>query len=275
MNVGFRFLVSRLKLNTAKLLGLVCLSLLTAPAALAQSNPSISIDDITVPEGDNGLFSGKSFTLRLSAPSNNQVTITATTQAGSAIDNVDFAPGLLVFNFAPGQTTQTLDIFIKGDTTPEGTEEFFVNLSNPVNATIADGQGVGTIIDDDALILLTQTGSQRAVALDSVFFTTETFPILNTLNFSSDSRTRIAVFAIGLKLSAGETAAAVTASAEDAQGTLRPLTVEFVGTPANFEWLSQVVLKLNDQIPVPADAKIRISLHGQTSNAVPVGVKAQ
>jgi hypothetical protein len=275
MNVGFRFLVSRLKPNTVKLLGLVCLLLLMAPATLGQSDPTISINDITVPERDNGLFSGKAFTLTLSAASTKQVSVTCTTQAGSATDNVDFGAGSLVVTFQPGQTTQTLDVFINGDTIPEGTEDFFVNLSNPVNATIADGQGVETIIDDDALILLTQTGSQRAVALDSVFFTMETFPIVNTLNFSSDNRTRIMVFAIGLKLSAGETASAVTATAEDAVGTLRPLTVEFVGTPANFEWLSQVNLKLNDQIPVPADAKIRISLHGQTSNAVPVAVKAQ
>jgi hypothetical protein len=246
-----------------------------APATLAQSDPTISINDITVPERDNGLFSGKAFTLSLSAATNKQVSVTCTTQAGSATDNVDFGAGSLVVTFQPGQTTQTLDVFINGDTIPEGTEDFFVNLSNPVNATIADGQGVETIIDDDALILLTQTGSQRAVALDSVFFTMETFPIVNTLNFSSDNRTRIMVFAIGLKLSAGETASAVTATAEDSQGTIRPLTVEFVGTLQNFEWLTQVVVKLNDQIAVPGDAKIRISLHGQTSNAVPVAVKAQ
>lgn len=275
MNPGFRFRVSRLKLNSIRLFGLVCLLLLTAPAALAQADPTISINDITVRERDNGFFSEKAFTLTLSAASNKVVSVTATTQAGTASDNVDFGAGSLVLMFQPGQTTQTLDVFINGDTVPEGTEEFFVNLTNPVNATIADGQGIETIIDDDSLILLTQTGSQRAVALDSVFLTTETFPIVNTLNFSSDSRTRISVFAIGLKLAAGETAAAVTATAEDSQGTIRPLTVEFVGTVQDFGWLSQVVVKLNDQIPVPADAKIRISLHGQTSNAVPVAVKAQ
>jgi len=272
MNVEFRFQLSPV---TAKLLGLLCLLLLTAPIALAQSDPTISINDITVVERDNGLFSGTSFTLTLSAASTKQVTITATTQAGSATDNVDFAPGTLVINFQPGQTTQTLGIFINGDTIPEGTEQFFVNLSSPVNATIADGQGVCTIVDDDTLILLTQTGSLRPPALDSVFLTTEPFPIVNTLNFSSDNRTRISLFAIGLKLAAGETAAAVTATAEDSQGTIRPLTVEFAGTVQNFEWLSQVVVKLNDQIAVPGDAKIKISLHGQTSNAVPVAVKAQ
>ena len=121
MNVGFRFLVSRLKLNTVKLLGLVCLLLLAAPAALAQSDPTIRINDITVPERDNGLFSGKAFMLTLSAASNKQVSVTCTTQAGTASDNVDFGAGSLVVSFLPGQTTQTLDVFINGDTIPEGT----------------------------------------------------------------------------------------------------------------------------------------------------------
>jgi uncharacterized protein (TIGR03437 family) len=77
-----------------------------------------------------------------------------------------------------------------------------------------------------------------------------------------------------LKLAAGETASAVTATAEDTQGTIRPLTVEFVGAVPNFEWMTQVNLKLTDQIPA-GDVKIRISLHGVTSNAVLAQVKLQ
>jgi hypothetical protein len=147
-----------------------------------------------------------------------------------------------------------------------------MNLSNPVNATIARGQGVGTIIDDDALILLTEANVQRAIALDSPLFTRDVFPITNDLNFSSDHRTRVSLFAIGLKLSAGDTVAAVTATAEDSQGTVRPLAVEFLAIPAGFDWLTQVIVKMNDQ-PTTGDLKIKISLHGETSNAVLIGVK--
>src|SRR5207249_2215454 len=38
---------------------------------------------------------------------------------------------------------------VNGDTINEADETFFVNLSNAANATISDGQGVGTILDDD------------------------------------------------------------------------------------------------------------------------------
>ncbi len=259
--------------NKARLLGLLCLLFATAGITFAQGTPTLSINDITVNERDSGLF-GWDFTIRLSAPSTQPVSVTVSTQAGSAAGNADFGAGSTVVDIPAGQTSQSVTVFIIGDTAVEGTEEFFLNLSNPVNATIGDGQGVGTIVDDDALILLNQTGSNRAVALDSANFVAEVLPIITERNFSTDQRTRLAVFAIGLKLAAGETASAVTATAEDSLGTVRQLTVEFVGTVPNFPWLTQVVVKLTDQI-APGDVKIKISLHGETSNAVLVALKSQ
>jgi hypothetical protein len=259
---------------TGTSLAILCLLIATCGVAVAQSDPALSIHDMTMFEGDTGIAFGTEFNVTLSAASAKIVSVTVSTQPGTAIGNVDFGSGSVVLTFQPGQTSQGVTVSTIGDNVVEGTEEFFVNLSNPVNATIADGQAVATIIDDDALILLTKPSSQRAAALDSVLFTQETLPIVNTLNFSSDNRTRLVVFATGLKLSAGETTSAVSATAEDSQGTLRPLTVEFVGKVPNFFWLTQVVLKLNDQI-VPGDVNVRISLHGETSNAVIVGVKSQ
>jgi len=52
--------------------------------------------------------------------------------------------------FAPGVTSQTLTVAVLGDTRNEANETFFVNLSTPSNTTIADGQGQGTILNDDA-----------------------------------------------------------------------------------------------------------------------------
>lgn len=256
----------------SRLLGLLCLLFITAGITYAQT-PSLRINDITVPEGDSGLFQ-RDFTISLSAPTTQTVSFTISTQSGSATSDVDFAAGAAVLNIPAGQTSATIGILIKGDTAVEGTENFFVNLSNPVGATIADGQGEGTIIDDDALILLNQTGSSRAAALDSVTFIAETLPIVNERNFSSDQRTRLLVFAIGLKLASGEPETTVTATAEDSTTTVRPITVESVKTVPDFPWLTQVVVKLTDQI-VPGDVKIRVSLHGQTSNFVLVALKAQ
>src|SRR4029077_18279394 len=49
-----------------------------------------------------------------------------------------------------GQTTQTITVAVAGDTKVEPNETFNLNLSNPTNgATISDGQGIGTITNDD------------------------------------------------------------------------------------------------------------------------------
>lgn len=269
---------------TSRLLIMACLLFATAEIAFSQASPALSINDITVTEGDSGNF-GWTFEISLSAATDKTVSVTVSTQDGTATGNADFGAGSTVVNFQPGQPTrQSLTVLIIGDTAVEGTEQFSLNLSDPVNATIADGQGVATIVDDDALILLTQPSSQRAVALDSPLFTQETFPIFNTVNFSSDNRTRIAVFAIGVKFSNG-TPPPVTATAEDSQGNVLPqLTVEFVdklavgSTPKALSWLTQVVIKMpepNQIQTLPGDLKIRISSGVQTSNEVLVSVKSQ
>ena len=267
------FRVPLFRLISAKLLGMACLLFLTAGISSAQGLPSVSVSDLTTTEKDPPITWLPEITITLSAPSTQQVSVRVTTQNGTATDTGDYAGGSQVIAFAPGQTSVHLGIGISGDTVAEPTEQFFVNLSEPVNCTIARGQATVTIVDDDTLALVNQDNG-RGAALDSVLFRAETFPIINERNFSSDQRTRILVFATGVKLAAGENASAVTATAEDSVGGVRPLAVEFVGQVPNFDWLSQVVLKLSDQLPT-GDQKIRISLHGQTSNFVLVGVKLQ
>jgi hypothetical protein len=252
----------------------ICLFLITAASAPAQT-PSLSINDATTNEADPPFNNEARFTITLSAPSQQTVQVTASTQAGTATSDVDFVAGSTTITFAPGQTSSSLSVFTKGDTAVEGTENFFVNLSNPVNATIAHGQGVCTIVDDDSLALLNQSTVQRGASLDSVLFTTEPFPIQRDNNFNPDHLTRIIVFATGLKLANNETASAVTATAEDSQGTVRPLVVEFVGNVPTYDWLTQVNLKLNDQIALTGDIKVKITLHGASSNTILVAVKPQ
>src|SRR5205823_1669650 len=55
--------------------------------------------------------------------------------------------------FPGGQTTQTITVTVNGDLMVESNETFFVNLSAPTNATLADSQGKGTIVNDDSGLL--------------------------------------------------------------------------------------------------------------------------
>ena len=111
--------------------------------------PTISIDDVVVVEGNAGTTNA-TFTARLDRASTQSVTVTAQTANGTATAGSDYTPvGPINLQFSPGTTTQTLTVPVLGDTTLEPDETFAVNLSAPGNATIGDGQGLGTIRNDD------------------------------------------------------------------------------------------------------------------------------
>jgi hypothetical protein len=89
------------------------------------------------------------FTVSLDAPSSSLVSVDFATADGSAINGSDYVTAAGRITFAPGETTRTILVATVNDNVPEPTETFTLILSNPVGATIAAGQGVATIMDDD------------------------------------------------------------------------------------------------------------------------------
>ena len=85
----------------------------------------------------------------LSAASAQTVTVGYATADGTATAPADYSPASGTLTFSPGQTSKTIQVRVYGDRTAEADETFFVNLSNASGATIGDGQGVGTILNDD------------------------------------------------------------------------------------------------------------------------------
>jgi len=71
------------------------------------------------------------------------------TDSGTAQSGSDFESTTGTVSFAQGEQTKTISVTVFPDTQPEGDEDFFVNLSNPQGATVADGQGQGLILNDD------------------------------------------------------------------------------------------------------------------------------
>ena len=113
------------------------------------TGPGIVINNVAKSEGwlSPNLYT---FNIFLSAPSPQTVTVPYATASGSAFSGSDFAGQSGTLTFLPGETLKTVSVPVTGDLFVEGTEEFFVNLGAPSNATITDGQGVGTIFNDDA-----------------------------------------------------------------------------------------------------------------------------
>jgi len=110
--------------------------------------PSISINDVTVREPDHrGATAPAVFTVRLSNPSQQIVLVQFATADGTATEGSDYVATTGTLRFAPGETTQSITVNVIGNPRREPTETFFVNLSAATNATIADGQGAGSIVD--------------------------------------------------------------------------------------------------------------------------------
>jgi plastocyanin len=108
--------------------------------------PQISIDDALVTDGNLGTTRAWFF-VRLSGSSTSTVSASFATAPGTAAAGADYTASSGTVIFPAGSTVQIVEIPIVNDALPEGGETFFVNLTNPVGATIADPQGVATIRD--------------------------------------------------------------------------------------------------------------------------------
>ena len=115
---------------------------------IAVGGPSLTINDVAITEGNSGSTNAV-FTVSLAPASSQTVTVDYTTANGTAMEPSDYTAVNGTVTFSPGQTSRTIFVPVNGDTIPEADETFFVNLTNATNAFISDGQGVGTIINDD------------------------------------------------------------------------------------------------------------------------------
>jgi hypothetical protein len=111
---------------------------------------TLSIGDVSLSEGNSGTKL-MTFTVSLSQASTANVTYNVSTpSSGSATAGSDYVTLPVTAQTIPaGQTSKTISVTIKGDSTIEANESFFVNVSGVVGATVADATAVGTIINDD------------------------------------------------------------------------------------------------------------------------------
>jgi chitinase len=116
---------------------------------LPSANPTITISDAALAEGHSGRTAFV-FTVSLSEASSKEVTVNYATANGSAgAGDGDFVGKSGSLKFKPGETTKTITVLVNGDRRWELDEQFFVDLSGARNATLADAQGIGTILNDD------------------------------------------------------------------------------------------------------------------------------
>ena len=119
--------------------------------------PAVSVDSHSVTEGDAD-YKLMEFTVSLNRPIDEKrarvdydiIDVTATAGRDYSPDRLS---DRLVFNH--GEDRKTIRVSVLGDSVPEGTETFIVNLSNLYFLELKNSSnGTGTIVDDDSPAVL-------------------------------------------------------------------------------------------------------------------------
>lgn len=122
-------------------------------------------------------------------------------------------------------------------------------------------------------VLLTEDGTLNALALDSVLQTRDPFPPVNDGYFTTDKRTRLALFLVDLDLYSGETLSIITVQAQDAQQRTYALPVEDLRKAPDFPWMAQLTVRLPGELAGVKDITLTVSARGQTSNPTRLRLK--
>lgn len=130
------------------------------PSVAGTANPTVtpvdvimlSINDVTIAEGAIGTRN-MTFTISVTGTTANAISVQVETANNTATAPADYVAIPLTTINIPGNTpSTTVTVQVNGDTIFEGNENFFVNLSNVSSGTlIQDGQGIGTIADDEPM----------------------------------------------------------------------------------------------------------------------------
>ncbi|MFM1852732.1 MAG: hypothetical protein RL164_49 [Bacteroidota bacterium] len=127
----------------------------------------ISIGDVTVNEGAGTA----TVTVTLSASSTNTITVNYATSNGTATAGSDYTATSGVLTFLAGQTSKTFTVSITDDATIESLENINITLSDPTNASILDGAGVVSIIDNDSNTPTANAGADASICSGNTYTT--------------------------------------------------------------------------------------------------------
>ena len=134
----------------------------------ADPMPELRISDAApVAEGNDAVF-----TVSLSTPSSQVVTVEYRTVDGTAGAGSDYSTTSETFRFDPLETTKTIQVPVLTDSMSEPSEDFEVELRNPSRATLDDARGVGTIAADPMPGLTIDDAAPVAEGNDAVFTVT-------------------------------------------------------------------------------------------------------
>jgi hypothetical protein len=234
------------------------------------SNPSFTIGEgecnaqVTVVRGGNAQGVGP-------------ITVDYSTSDGTATAGSDYTAVSGTLSFPEGTFSRTITIPILDDQLIEGAEQFSIVLSNPTgNVDLASPSSATiNITDNDPTttpILVTETNSDRAIAINATTWFPGPFRLTTPLNFSSDTRTRISLFVENLQFNACQGLSVITVDAEDAQHNHFQLPLEAVFKLPGNNPLRQLIVRLPENLS-SGELLIGISAPSVVSNKARISIQ--
>jgi hypothetical protein len=128
----------------------------TGTGTIVDTTPQdyVSVSDATTTQG-SGSASSALFTVSLSAPSANTVSVAYTTQNGSALAGTDYTYTHGTLSFSPGTTSETVSVPVTAESIYQTMKYFYLSISSPVNAALGWNQAQGTILNSNHLAYVT------------------------------------------------------------------------------------------------------------------------
>ena len=133
-------------------------------------------------------------------------------------------------------------------------------------------RSAAAVVPTNPPILISESTSTRAIALEPVTLTREPFSLHSPFLGALHKNRSVMVFAMNLELQAGENLSVVSADAEDATHTHHALVIESVQPVPACEWMSAVVFKLDDEMGDVGDVLVSVSYHSLVSNRVRIAI---
>ena len=197
----------------------------------------------------------------------NTSTIQYSTSSGSAIAGEDFVTTSGTLTFNPNESMKSFEISLIYDKKVEQPETVILTLSNPTGGIVRGRQTSELVVHDPPPQVVKQPSTEDLAAVNAETFVREPFRV-NTesiFNPSSSTPTRIAFFATFLDLLPEEDFSAVTVIGFTTMNGFFDLPVEFVGKVPGVDDLTQINVRLPNNLP-PGDVYVRVKLRGNESN---------
>jgi Calx-beta domain/Carboxypeptidase regulatory-like domain/WD40-like Beta Propeller Repeat len=198
------------------------------------------------------------------------ITIDYATADGTAQAGLDYTAVTGTLDFPEGTFSRTITVPILNDQALEGAEQFSITLSKPTGEVdLATPSTAVVTIADNEVRLITQSNSDRAIALNAMTLVAEPFSLTTETNFSTDHRTRISLFVEDLRVF--QTFPPIFIDAVDAQQNHFLLPLEVVVFNSRFPF-QQLIVRLPENLST-GELFVTISVNGSWSNTARFAIK--